>query len=215
MRDNPSSLRPQSLAETCTVETIDLEDSTTLSQFIFDRFDPPRRDHILAVAEQCKLMASTIASRNPALQLDSDEAFRAGLLHDIGYLAEVKAYIKTHNIYAVTGWHPIDGANYLRLRGAHRLADLIEGHGNSAEMAEMLGVGPVSISDDLVATIVTIADCNTGPTGDKVSYEERLREIHARGNKDALQAYEAHMRARNRILLLQSSIQQLLGEPHA
>jgi hypothetical protein len=98
----------------------------------------------------------------------------AGLLHDIGYSAEL----------AATGFHPLDGARWLRGLGEERLARLVAHHTGSGWEAAVRG-----LSDELsefpqetsiVADVLTFADLTTGPTGDHVGIDERIADIRRR-----------------------------------
>lgn len=94
-------------------------------------------------------------------------------LHDIGYADEL----------VDTGFHPLDGARYLRARGApDRLCRLVAHHTAASVEAHARGLAeqlanefPPEVSP--VADALTYADMTTGPTGERVSVEERLEEI--------------------------------------
>ena len=60
------------------------------------------------------------------LEIEEDLAYSAALLHDVGYIEEA----------AKTGFHPIDGYNFLVDSGYQDIADLIVGHSQSLEQAE-------------------------------------------------------------------------------
>ena len=134
---------------------------------------------------------------------------RAALLHDIGYLPAIGDYLREYTHHSPTGWHPIDGAQFLRARGEGRLASLIEGHGNSLEVAQLKQLPLNTISRDLAADIITFCDCQTDPSGNRVSYESRLEEIRIRKGPDSL-AFRAHEQASERIRSIISRIEALL-----
>jgi putative nucleotidyltransferase with HDIG domain len=97
----------------------------------------------------------------------------AAWLHDIGYAEDV----------AETGFHPLDGARYLRSSGApDRLCCLVANHTSAWVEAEARGLADTladefPAEDSAVADALTFADLTTGPTGSPVSVEARLLEI--------------------------------------
>ena len=104
----------------------------------------------------------------------------AAYLHDIGYAPSLKR----------TGFHPLDGANYvMQSFGDERLASLVAHHSEAAFEARLRGY-----EDDLnafprehsaVADALTYCDMTTSSTGSKVSFQERIGEILNRyGEKD-------------------------------
>lgn len=191
---------------------LDLHSVTALRKFIENSFSnsPKRKAHILAVATYCKEVAERISLLHPELPCDPDEAERAGLLHDIGYLPEIETYLDQHGTSRFVDWHPIDGANYLRARSEERLADLIEGHGNSLEVAKLQDLPLFTPSKDLIAKIVTYCDSQTGPTGERVTYRERLEEIRSRKGPSSI-ASRAHEASAATIMDLIEEVNELLG----
>lgn len=130
----------------------------------------PRWDHVVGVA---------------AAALDATEAVRkdetgllvaAAWLHDIGYASEI----------ADTGFHPLDGARYLRLVGAPvRLCCLVANHTHAWVEAAARGLADVlaeefPAEDSAVADTLTFADLTTGPEGTPATVEERIAEIFER-----------------------------------
>lgn len=97
----------------------------------------------------------------------------AAWLHDIGYAAEL----------ADTGFHPLDGARYLRSSGApERLCCLVANHTNARAEAEARGLADAladefPAEDSPASDALTFADLTTGPTGSPVSVDARLQEI--------------------------------------
>lgn len=181
------------------LQTIPLHEPQVLQEFIIHAFEPtpPRRDHILAVAARAKRVYESLHERSRLLCC-SKEVHCAALLHDIGYLPEISQMLEHSSFYMPTGWHPIDGANYLRLRGEERLAELIEGHSHALEVAIARGIPAFSQSEDLVANIITYCDIHTGPTGELLTYDQRLAEILHRKGSTSLE-YRAHVEAKSRI----------------
>lgn len=104
---------------------------------------------------------------------ESEMVVAAAWLHDIGYAPEL----------ADTGFHPLDGARYLRSSGApERLCRLVANHTHAGVEAEARGLADTladefPVENSAVADALTFADLTTGPTGSPVSVEARLKEI--------------------------------------
>lgn len=132
--------------------------------------DLPRRwTHVLGVANRVHLAAPLCEAQDHRLLV------AAALLHDIGYAPRI----------AHTGFHPLDGARYLRKRGAERrLVALVAHHscayregelrGLSAELTEWADEGS-PLRDAL-----WWADMTTSPDGVPVAFDERIKEIQER-----------------------------------
>jgi hypothetical protein len=130
---------------------------------------PERWRHVGAVAEAAERSGS-------ALSLDTDVLVAAAWLHDIGYSPALTD----------TGFHPLDGARYLRDLGwdtgvvqlvAHHSGAVIEAEERGLR-SELLAEFPVEPSLSMDA--LWYCDMTTGPDGQTVSVEERLAEIRAR-----------------------------------
>lgn len=131
---------------------------------------PRRWAHTQGVATQARTLA-------PILGEDADLLEAAAWLHDIGYSPDL----------AITGFHPLDGARYLR---DHEHADellcrLVAHHSCAAIEAEERGLAgdlirafpppPCDVLDAL-----TYCDMTVGPDGQELNVETRLAEIHRR-----------------------------------
>lgn len=98
----------------------------------------------------------------------------AAWLHDIGYARSVRR----------TGFHPLDGAMFVRSAGFGELvASLVAFHTGAHLEASERGVSGLSVfreppSDVLDA--LTFCDLTTGPDGTPVSAEDRLSDVLAR-----------------------------------
>jgi hypothetical protein len=98
----------------------------------------------------------------------------AAYLHDIGYAPSL----------GVTGFHPVDGAIYVRSFGCERLASLIAHHFAARFEAQLRGCDrllnefPRECSP--VADALTYCDGTTGPAGEPISIKERAAEIRSR-----------------------------------
>ncbi len=108
-----------------------------------------------------------------------DEADRihliaAAYLHDVGHSPALQT----------TGFHPLDGARYLRAAGHERLAGLVAHHSEARFQAELLGHGealaefPREVSE--TAEALTYCDLTTGPSGGVVTFEDRIEELFNR-----------------------------------
>jgi hypothetical protein len=133
---------------------------------------PDRWAHTVGVAAQARAVG-------PVLGWDTDLIEAAAWLHDIGYAPAL----------AVTGFHPLDGARYLRDRtdAAPTVCRLVAYHsGAVAEAAErglselLLAEFPLDSNADEQVIAVTYCDFTTGPRGERLSPEERIAEILSR-----------------------------------
>jgi HD superfamily phosphodiesterase len=109
--------------------------------------------------------------------LDSDELgvlLAAAYLHDVGYAPEL----------ATAGFHPLDGARFVRNAGHERLAGLVAHHSASDAEAEERGFAEALDAfpreDSLVARALTYCDLTIGPDGEDVDLPARLTELEGR-----------------------------------
>jgi predicted hydrolase (HD superfamily) len=131
---------------------------------------PRRWAHVQGVARQARALA-------PILGDDADLLEGAAWLHDIGYSPELVA----------TGFHPLDGARYLR--DDHRadavLCGLVAYHSCAVHEAEDRGLADALAAEFTPASrflsdALTYCDMTTTPDGQPVEVESRLSEIQAR-----------------------------------
>ncbi|WP_329117483.1 HD domain-containing protein [Streptomyces sp. NBC_01465] len=137
---------------------------------------PRRWRHSEGVAERARTLA-------PILGEDADLLEAAALLHDIGYAPDL----------AKTGFHPLDGARYLRdvARADERIVHLVAHHSCSWMEAEARGMRaeleaefprePASLNDALC-----YCDMNTTPDGTPTNPVDRVNEIAGRYGPDSL-----------------------------
>ncbi len=124
--------------------------------------------HTQAVAERAREIAAVIAIE------DRPTLVAATYLHDIGYAADL----------ARTGFHPLDGALWLREQGRERLANLVAHHSGARFEAAVRGLAdsiawfPEERSP--VADALTYCDLTTGPDGEPTSVGRRLADIELR-----------------------------------
>ena len=96
----------------------------------------------------------------------------AAWLHDIGYAPRI----------ASTGFHPLDGARYLRTIGVdERVVALVAHHSCARFEAELRGLGRALDAfpreQGAVADSLIYADMVTGPRGQPLNVDQRLAEI--------------------------------------
>nr|WP_239029454.1 HD domain-containing protein [Pseudonocardia acidicola] len=122
--------------------------------------------HVQAVAARADELIGAIPDA------DRNDLVAAAWLHDIGYSPEI-----SH-----TRFHPLDGALYLRDQGWPALiVDLVAHHSGARYEAEQRGLGAElaefpSPDGPLLDALVT-ADLTTGPSGERLTYDERISEI--------------------------------------
>jgi len=138
---------------------------------------PGRWAHTQGVAAQARAVG-------PVLGWDTDLIEAAAWLHDIGYAPGL----------AVTGFHPLDGARYLRdcQDAAPVVCVLVAHHTGAVFEAEERGLsGPLlaefPFHDGLTEqmTAVTYCDLTTGPRGERLCPDERIAEIFSRYRPDS------------------------------
>jgi len=129
---------------------------------------PVRFAHVQGVAAAAAYVVSLIDSR------DAAEVVAAAWLHDIGYAPLV----------VQTGFHPLDGAEFVRDAGFPALVvSLVAYHTGAIVEATERGLLDQLVAipeppDDLL-DILTFADMTTAPDGVLVSADDRLTEILA------------------------------------
>lgn len=131
---------------------------------------PRRWAHVQGVAAQARSLALILGD-------DADLIEAAAWLHDIGYSPEL----------ADTGFHPLDGARYLRdaQHAGPALCDLVANHSCAIIEAEERGLAhalthefpiPATALNDALA----YCDMTTTPTGSMVAVHDRISEIKER-----------------------------------
>jgi putative nucleotidyltransferase with HDIG domain len=130
---------------------------------------PARWTHVAAVAST----AETVARQ---LELDYETLVAAAWLHDIGYSPPLLD----------SGFHPLDGARYLRDKGwAGDVVQLVAHHSGAVLEAEERGLRGQLLAEfpfkpSAAMDALWYCDMTTGPAGQEMSVEERLAEIRAR-----------------------------------
>ena len=152
--------------------------------------DEPRRlTHVAAVAAEV---------RKIDLPTGAGEIVEmAAWLHDIGYAESVGA----------TGFHPLDGAVFLTALGAPReVVSLVAHHTGAGFEADERGLrlelARFKQPHQHLLDVLTYADLTTGPMGERMTVEQRVREIFRRYQPD----HPVHRAVqRSRIDLLESA----------
>ncbi|MFH5227522.1 HD domain-containing protein [Antrihabitans spumae] len=125
---------------------------------------PQRWLHVRGVGAR----AETIAH---AFRNDGHYLIAACWLHDIGYAPAL-----VHS-----GFHPLDGARFLRAEGwPERICGLVAHHSFAdveAELREIGGLGEFENEESAVRDAVWYCDMTTGPNGELVDVHQRLDEI--------------------------------------
>lgn len=135
----------------------------------FLRSSLPRRwSHVRSVAAAAERFAGPLG--------DDGEVLRAAAwLHDIGYAPPL----------ADTGFHPLDGARYLRSTDAPpRLVNLVARHSFAGSEAEALGLAGAlaEFPDERTMTrdLLWHCDLTTGPDGQLLNFDARMADVRAR-----------------------------------
>ena len=128
---------------------------------------PQRLEHVKQVARRAGLIEHVLD--------DSDTLESAAWAHDLGYSSKI----------ASTGFHPLDGARYLRSMCAPpRLAGLVAFHSSAESEASVLGLSS-ELSDfederTITRDLLWYLDMTTGPDGTLVTFDNRMAEVRER-----------------------------------
>lgn len=162
---------------------------------------PRRWAHTQGVAAHARSLAVILNN-------EADLVTAAAWLHDIGYGPDVRD----------TGFHPLDGARYLRHRlgsddmvcrlVAHHSLAIIEAEerGMADELAREFAPAPDHLADALI-----YCDMLTGPDGQHMPVDQRLADIHARYGPDDLVS-RAITRSEPRLTMAVGRVSQRLVE---
>jgi putative nucleotidyltransferase with HDIG domain len=142
-------------------------DARALAELTLAEHLPDRWRHTQAVArEAVRLAALPDVDREPLIV--------AAVLHDIGYSPVV----------ARTGFHPLDGARFLRTRGYdRRVTALVAHHSAAAVEAGLRAIpGMDGFDDEATPTRDALWWCDAvhGPAGEPTTPDERWAEIRRR-----------------------------------
>ena len=147
-----------------------VEQTAAWAAIVARRFVEPlghRWKHVRSVAALAQVVGQAFGE-------DEDVLIAAAYLHDIGYSPEL----------ANTGFHPLDGARYLRAEREPRLASLVAHHSGARNEAELRGFDDFLVEFPFEGTeldeALTYCDLTTGPDGRRVTLEDRVGEIQER-----------------------------------
>jgi hypothetical protein len=151
---------------------VDVDHSAQLAETMLAEALPRRWRHVRSVARRARWVAKQLAL--------SEDLIAAAWLHDIGYAPEL----------VETGFHPLDGARYLRRAGVDgQVVNLVAYHSCAQVEADVRGLGAdlaseFSPADPLLSDALLYCDMTTGPDGDYVRPADRLVEIRGRYGPD-------------------------------
>lgn len=136
--------------------------------------NPERLQHSAAVAARARVLAVTVA---PSA---AETLVAAAWLHDIGYGSQARE----------SGFHPLDGAAFLRGNDwPEGVCALVAHHSGSRFVARVLGLDDrlwkFEFVEDPVSDALTVADNTAGPNGTIMAVDERLREKQRRHGPDS------------------------------
>lgn len=133
---------------------------------------PQRWRHVRAVARRAQWLAAELSLPGQLIS--------AAWLHDIGYAPDL----------VVTGFHPLDGARYLRKVGVDEdVVSLVAYHSCAPIEAKVRGLdvelaAEFSPGDQELADALLYCDMTTGPDGRYVRPADRIVEIRGRYGPD-------------------------------
>jgi hypothetical protein len=124
--------------------------------------------HVQGVVEQARQVGAI-------LDIEDRVYLLAGAyLHDIGYAPSLQR----------TGFHPLDGAYFLRSHNQDRLASLVAYHSEAQQEARLRGLyqelAQFPRETSAVADALTYCDMTTNAVGLSVSFQERIADILSR-----------------------------------
>ncbi len=135
---------------------------------------PRRWTHVQAVGAKAERVALSFDSP------DREVLAAAAWLHDVGYAPSL----------AATGFHPLDGARWLRSGGFDdRVAALVAHHSCAVVEADERGLASVLEAEftreqSPTADALWYCDMTTGPDGQDLDVVERLAEVKSRYGPD-------------------------------
>ncbi|MFF0818334.1 HD domain-containing protein [Rhodococcus sp. NPDC003318] len=128
-----------------------------------------RLHHCAGVAARARALTPTVAPD------EGEILVAAAWLHDIGYSTRVRE----------SGFHPLDGARYLRRHHWPALVcDLVAHHSGSRFVAVILdltgALAEFTHREDALSDALTVADKTTGPDGAEIDLDARMRGMLSR-----------------------------------
>ncbi|MFD6324719.1 HD domain-containing protein [Streptomyces sp. NPDC058442] len=154
-----------------------VEWSTRVAETELKSVLPRRWAHTQGVARRAAEIKKTVGR-------DADLLIASATLHDVGYAPRL----------VVTGFHPLDGARFLRDEhiADERLVRLVANHSFALMEAEERGLQhelatefPL-LEDPLVVDALVYCDMTTTPGGGRTTAQERVAEIVGRYGADSV-----------------------------
>ena len=144
---------------------------------------PERLAHSRAVARRARFLALTVEPQCAPLLV------AAAWVHDIGYAPCLRE----------SGFHPLDGARYLRrISWPPEICNLVAHHSGARFVASVLELesqlGQYPFTQDAVSDALTVADQTTGPHGEAMNTEERMSDMLRRHGPDSANAVAHQLR---------------------
>lgn len=166
-----------------------IEDADSLAAALLGRELPRRLEHVRATGGRASILRYVSEDLRQLVAV-------AGSLHDIGYAPDL----------VEVGFHPIDGARFLRSDGwGETIVNLVAHHSCASIEAERRGllgelVGQFPRDDSLPHDELCFCDMTTGPAGQLMTVDERLADIRDRYGAgsivgDAISLAEPELRA--------------------
>jgi hypothetical protein len=145
-----------------------VEEAAALAEARLARALPRRWRNVRAVAQRARWVAKTLSL--------PDDLVAAAWLHDIGYAPGL----------VPTGFHPLDGARFLRRAGVDgQVVSLVAYHSCAQVEADVRRLGAELAAEftpagPLLTDALLYCDMTTGPDGDRERPADRLAEIRGR-----------------------------------
>lgn len=177
---------------------MEIEDAAKLAETLLAEELPRRWRHVRSVARRARWVAGKLSLSN--------DLVAGAWLHDIGYALKL----------AETGFHPLDGARFLKRLGINgQVVCLVAYHSCAQIEAEVRGLGAELASefrpgDPLLTDVLLYCDMTTGPDGDYVRPADRLVEIRGRYGPDH-KVTQFVERAASEILTTAGRVEELLA----
>jgi hypothetical protein len=131
--------------------------------------------HVQAVAARAGELLPSVAGDGSMAVVEQEVLVAAAWLHDIGYAPDISR----------TGFHPLDGADYLQQQGfPMRIVELVAHHSGARFEAAERGLSDelsrYALEDSAVMDALVTADLTIGPGGERLTYDQRMDEILSR-----------------------------------
>ncbi|HKY49102.1 MAG TPA: HD domain-containing protein [Acidimicrobiia bacterium] len=128
--------------------------------------------HSRAVAERAESVSGVVEPD------ERDLLVAAAYLHDVGYAPALSC----------SGFHPVDGGNWVAGQGFDRLASLVAYHSGSKHEASLRGLTAELAAfveeRTIVAAALAYCDLTVGPGGEAMTPEQRLADVEERHGID-------------------------------